>query len=93
MPNDSKPSLRPLGSSGIGVTGIALGCWPIAGVTTLDTNDADSIATIREALDCGINFLDTAYVYGPRGESERLNAKALAGRGPRTRVDASEETP
>jgi aryl-alcohol dehydrogenase-like predicted oxidoreductase len=71
---------RPLGNSGFEVSPVALGCWPIAGVTTLDTNDADSIATIQKCFDVGINHLDTAYVYGPNGESENLIRRAIAGR-------------
>lgn len=71
---------RPLGNSGFEVSPVALGCWPIAGVTTLDTNDADSIATIQRCFDVGINHLDTAYVYGPNGESEHLIRRALGGR-------------
>ncbi|HVT28945.1 MAG TPA: aldo/keto reductase [Lacipirellulaceae bacterium] len=71
---------RPLGSTGIHVSPVALGCWPIAGVTTLDTNDADSIATIQKCFDVGINHLDTAYVYGPNGESENLIRRALGRR-------------
>jgi aryl-alcohol dehydrogenase-like predicted oxidoreductase len=71
---------RPLGNSGLMVSPVALGCWPIAGVTTLDTNDADSIATIQACFDLGINHLDTAHVYGPRGESENLIGRAIAGR-------------
>jgi aryl-alcohol dehydrogenase-like predicted oxidoreductase len=69
---------RPLGNTGIDVSSVALGCWPIAGVTTLGTNDADSIATIQKCFDVGINHLDTAYVYGPNGESENLIRRALA---------------
>jgi aryl-alcohol dehydrogenase-like predicted oxidoreductase len=72
--------LRPLGSTGILVTPVALGCWPISGMTSLDVNEADSLATIVAALEAGINFLDTAYAYGPSGESERLIARAIAGR-------------
>jgi aryl-alcohol dehydrogenase-like predicted oxidoreductase len=49
-------------------------------MTSLDVNEADSLATIHAALDAGINFLDTAYAYGPVGESERLIARAIAGR-------------
>jgi aryl-alcohol dehydrogenase-like predicted oxidoreductase len=49
-------------------------------VTTLDTNDADSIATIQACYDLGINHLDTAHVYGPNGESEILVGRAVAGR-------------
>ena len=72
--------LRSLGSSGFKIAPVALGCWPIAGVTTLGTTEADSIATIRAAFELGINHLDTAYVYGPNGESEKLIAKALGDR-------------
>lgn len=72
--------LRPLGNSGISVTPVALGCWPMAGVTTLDVNDADSIATIQKCFDLGINHLDTAYVYGPNGESENLIRRAIGKR-------------
>jgi aryl-alcohol dehydrogenase-like predicted oxidoreductase len=73
-------NLRPLGESGLMVSPVALGCWPIAGVTTLDANEADSIATVRACFDLGINHLDTAYVYGPNGESETLIRRALGGR-------------
>src|SRR5437764_1298704 len=73
-------ALRPLGNNGLMVAPVALGCWPIAGVTTLDTNDADSIATIQKCFDIGINHLDTAHVYGPNGESENLIRRALGNR-------------
>ena len=71
---------RPLGRTKLKVSSVALGCWPIAGVSTLDVNDADSIATVRASLDAGVNFLDTAYCYGPNGESETLIHRALEGR-------------
>jgi aryl-alcohol dehydrogenase-like predicted oxidoreductase len=71
---------RPLGNSGIEVAPVALGCWPIAGVSSLEVNDADSLATIRACFDVGVNFLDTAYMYGRHGESERLIAEALGSR-------------
>jgi len=72
--------LRPLGRSDIRVSPVALGCWPISGMTSLDVNEADSLATLLAALDAGINFLDTAYAYGAAGESERLIARALGRR-------------
>jgi aryl-alcohol dehydrogenase-like predicted oxidoreductase len=72
--------LRPLGRTNLLVSPIALGCWPIAGMTSLHVNDADSLQTIGAALDNGINFLDTAYCYGAGGESERLIGQAIAGR-------------
>src|SRR5687768_7800945 len=74
------PEVRPLSSTDILITPVALGCWPISGMTSLDVNEADSLATIEAALEAGINFLDTAYAYGPSGESERLIARAIAGR-------------
>jgi aryl-alcohol dehydrogenase-like predicted oxidoreductase len=70
---------RPLGNSGLLVSPVALGCWPIAGMTSLDVNDRDSRATIDAALAAGINFLDTAYIYGRDGESERLIGEAIRG--------------
>ena len=72
--------LRPLGTTDIRVSPIALGCWPIAGMTSLGVNEADSLATLEATFELGINFLDTAYCYGPNGESERLIAQAIAGR-------------
>jgi len=71
---------RPLGNSGIEVSEVTLGCWPIAGMTSPGVNDADSVATIGECFELGINHLDTAYMYGRRGESERLIAQALGER-------------
>ncbi len=72
--------LRPLGQTGIAISPIALGCWPIAGLTSPGANDADSRATIAACFELGINHLDTAYLYGRRGESERLIAEATVGR-------------
>lgn len=71
---------RQIGSSELWVSPVALGCWPIAGMTSLDVNDVDSLKTIQAAIDSGINFLDTAYCYGANGESERLIARSLNGR-------------
>lgn len=71
---------RPLGNSGIQVSAVALGCWPIAGMTSPGVTDENSLATIEACFDLGINHLDTAYMYGRHGESERLIARALGGR-------------
>ncbi|MDB5343132.1 MAG: yhdN 3 [Schlesneria sp.] len=72
--------LREIGRTGIMVTPIAMGCWPIAGVTSIDVTEANSLATLQAAVDHGINFFDTAYCYGYEGESEKLIAKALGSR-------------
>ena len=71
---------RTLAQTGIKVSEVALGCWPIAGLTSPGTNEPDSLATIRACLELGINHLDTAYCYGLAGESEKLIARALGGR-------------
>jgi aryl-alcohol dehydrogenase-like predicted oxidoreductase len=72
--------LRQLGTTGIHVSPIALGCWPIAGMSSSDVNDDDSLATIEACFELGINFIDTAFAYGADGESERLVARALGRR-------------
>jgi aryl-alcohol dehydrogenase-like predicted oxidoreductase len=75
--NDSK---RQLGDSELWVSPIALGCWPMAGISSIGVNDADSMATIEAALECGINHFDTAYSYGYSGESDRLLRRVLGDR-------------
>lgn len=72
--------LREIGRTGIRVTPIAMGCWPIAGVTSLNVTEAESLATLQAAADSGITFFDSAYCYGFNGESDRLIARALGHR-------------
>ncbi len=72
--------LREIGTTGIMVSPVALGCWPIAGMTSPDVTHEQSLLTLHAAVDSGINFLDTAYAYGTDGESERLIAEALGDR-------------
>src|SRR4051812_38444034 len=73
---------RRLGTSDLQITRIGLGAWAIGGsgweFAWGSQDDGDSIAAIREALDCGINWIDTAAVYG-LGHSEEVVAKALKG--------------
>ncbi|MCP4476976.1 MAG: aldo/keto reductase [Planctomycetaceae bacterium] len=79
MPNPTTESgRRQIGTSGIYVSPVAFGTWPIAGMTSLEVNEIDSLETIRAAVDSGINFIDTAHCYGANGESEKLIGKAIA---------------
>ena len=71
---------RPLGSSGLFVAPLGLGCWPLAGMTRTGITREMAEATVAAALDSGITHLDTAYCYGEAGESERAIAPALRGR-------------
>ncbi|MGE4002529.1 MAG: aldo/keto reductase [Planctomycetaceae bacterium] len=68
---------RRLGNTDLLVSPVAMGCWPIAGITSIDVTEADSLATLRAAFDAGINFFDTAYCYGYDGESERMIGRVL----------------
>jgi aryl-alcohol dehydrogenase-like predicted oxidoreductase len=64
---------RPLGRTGFEVSTISLGCWAIGGAWgTVD--DEESMRALHRALDLGVNFFDTADVYGD-GRSERLIAR------------------
>src|SRR3954467_11738877 len=69
--------LRPLGRTGVQVSPLCLGAMMFGAWGNADHED--SIRIIHAALDAGINFIDTADVYG-RGESEQIVGKALAGR-------------
>ena len=70
---------RTLGKTDIRIAPVGLGCWPIAGMTSLGVNDRDSVRTVQTAIDMGVNMLDTAYGYGANGESDALIAAAIAG--------------
>src|SRR6185295_11760895 len=73
---------RHLGNSDLNITAIGFGAWAIGGGGWAfgwgAQDDADSIATIREAVALGINWIDTAAVYG-LGHSEEVVAQALDG--------------
>ena len=74
---------QPLGRNGPPITRIGLGTWAIGGAGWKfgwgSQDDKDSTAVIHEALDLGINWIDTAAVYG-LGHSEEVVGRALAGR-------------
>lgn len=63
---------RTLGRTGFEVSEISFGAWAIGG-TWGDVDDAESLRALHAAVDSGVNFIDTADVYGD-GRSERLVA-------------------
>src|SRR3954452_20362142 len=73
---------RLLGNSDLLITPIGFGTWAIGGggwaFAWGAQDDSDSVAAIHEALDAGVNWIDTAAVYG-LGHSEEVVAKALDG--------------
>src|SRR3989440_3336554 len=66
---------RRLGSSGVAITTVGFGAWAVGGGGWAfgwgPQDDSASIATMRHALDLGINWIDTAAVYG-LGHSEEV---------------------
>ncbi len=79
MTTASKIERRTLGKSGIEVPVIGSGLWAIGGTSWGETDDQQSLSTIDAALDLGVNFFDTADVYGD-GHSEELLGRAMQGR-------------
>ena len=75
---------RKLGTQGLEVSAVGLGTMGMAGVAGMGdmygpVDEAEAIATIHRALDIGVNFFDTAEVYGPY-TNERLLGRGLKGR-------------
>src|SRR5579871_2114704 len=80
---------RRLGNSDLQITPIGIGAWAMGGggwaYAWGPQDDKDSIEAIHEGLDRGINWIDTAAVYG-LGHSEEVVARALEGRSNRPYV-------
>ena len=68
-----------IGTSGIEVSRIAFGAWEVGGGTAWDCDDQAAGNMVAALPDIGINFIDTAKVYGT-GRSEELLGKALKGK-------------
>jgi len=69
---------RTLGGQGLEVSELGLGCMGMSEFYG-EADETESIATIHRALDLGVNFLDTADMYGPF-TNEKLVGRAIAGR-------------
>lgn len=71
---------RRLGQTELELTTVGLGAWAMGGAWLFGwgpQDDEDSVRTVREALDAGVNWIDTAPIYG-HGRSEKVIGKALA---------------
>jgi aryl-alcohol dehydrogenase-like predicted oxidoreductase len=70
---------RPFGRTGLQVSVVGFGCWPMAGDRYGAIEDDEAVKAIHRALDRGVNCVDTAPAYG-NGHSEEVVARALEGR-------------
>ncbi|WP_046225623.1 aldo/keto reductase [Paenibacillus dauci] len=75
---------RPLGKTGLQVSEVSFGTWAIGG-SWGQTDEAESLRALDKAMDEGVNFFDTADVYGD-GKSERLLARATKGKEDRIHI-------
>jgi aryl-alcohol dehydrogenase-like predicted oxidoreductase len=75
-------TLAPLGSSGIEITRVGFGAWALGGGGWQhgwgEQDDAESVGAIHAAVEAGVNWIDTAPVYG-LGRSEEIVGRALRG--------------
>ncbi|MEN1937848.1 aldo/keto reductase [Paenibacillus sp. 102] len=67
---------RTLGKTSLTVSEIGFGAWAIGGDEWGPVNDKHSITAMKKAIECGVNYIDTADVYG-LGHSEKLVAQAI----------------
>lgn len=79
---------RKLGKTNLLVSEIGLGAWAVSGRGYGPTDDKESIRAIHRALDLGVNFIDTADIYGD-GHSEELIGRVLREREDRETVIAT----
>jgi aryl-alcohol dehydrogenase-like predicted oxidoreductase len=76
-PNETRMEFAEITGTSLKVSRVAIGTWAIGGWMWGGTDEAESIATIRAAVEHGINLIDTAPVYG-FGRSEEIVGKAIA---------------
>ena len=65
---------------------VALGLWPLAGITTVGVTPKDTEETINAAIEAGITTFDSAYSYGYDGESDRMIGRHLGTERDRYRI-------
>ena len=76
---------RTLGRTGLEVSEVGYGAWGIGGSRWVGARDDESIRALERAIELGLNFIDTALVYGD-GHSEQLVGQVVRGRSERIHV-------
>ena len=67
---------RSFGQTGLSVSAMGFGSWPMAGSSYGGVDQASAVAAVRRALEVGVNCFDTAPAYG-LGEAEQMLGRAL----------------
>ena len=67
---------RTLGRTGLEISELGYGAWGIGGTMWIGADDDESLAALRRAIELGVNFIDTALVYG-NGHSEELVGRVV----------------
>ncbi len=83
---------RQLGRTGLKVSEISFGAWAIGKTWWGEQDDNISLSALHRALDMGVNFIDTAQVYGD-GHSEQLIAKVLKERNEKNKITVATKVP
>jgi len=78
MPIIVRMKHRQLGKANFNVSEIGYGAWGIGGTMWIGASDKESLAALERAIQLGVNFIDTALVYG-NGHSEELVGRVIAG--------------
>jgi aryl-alcohol dehydrogenase-like predicted oxidoreductase len=91
QPNETNMEFAEIPGTSLKVSRVAIGTWAIGGWMWGGTDEVESIATIRAAVEHGINVVDTAPVYG-FGRSEEIVGKAIAEANLRSRVVIATKT-
>ncbi|HXQ76737.1 MAG TPA: aldo/keto reductase, partial [Gemmatimonadaceae bacterium] len=71
--------VRQLGTTDMNITRVGVGAWAIGGDEWGRQNDDDSVAAMNHAIELGVNWIDTAPIYG-RGHSEEIVGRFLQGK-------------
>ena len=87
MRGDGALRHRTLGRTGLVVSELGYGAWGIGGTMWIGADDEESLRALRQAIELGVNFIDTAYGYGDGHSEELVGSCGASGCGDGVRGD------